>query len=424
MLQNHRDQNHSYPLQTRAWVIRCSSLLIFLILCRPSVDYDNNENGIARNDQLAAPTQTTTAASSAWPVPPNLIRSHERVTQLTMQDFEDLALYRDLSSTSESLVEAVAKRQPIVDLLQRAGLQVDLEVLTQLMPTEQHVTDLYGSKPVILGKNTCRAFRNAVPADRRFVGVAGQMNVGTNALALYLRDNLVLPQNPVHNGMLWTVPWSKHSWAALRNKLFYRVPDNHATCLPVIVVRDPYFWMKSMCESPYTMEWNRTAQHCPNLIEETTVLQLHDDSVSGDLPAELGVPVHVQWGRFKRKWHSLAHVWSEWYQEYVDADYPRLIIRFEDLLFRTETVLDEIRECVGASWKQDQFLFRTTPAKQHPYFDQFKKQNGLVAAFVKYGRDHGERTGNMTQDDLDYAERFVSPDLMRLFNYGTPDAVS
>ena len=74
--------------------------------------------------------------------------------------------------------------------------------------------------------------------------------------------------------------------------------------------------MNSMCESPYLMKWPHTKNHCPNLVK--------------DLDNDLGVPAWTRWGKtHERTWDSLAHVWSEFNGEYYDADFPRLIIRFE-----------------------------------------------------------------------------------------------
>ena len=104
-------------------------------------------------------------------------------------------------------------------------------------------------------------------------------------------------------------------------------------------------------------------------------------------------PAETQWGNYSREWDSLAHVWSEFYREYEQVDYPRLMIRFEgecggcdglsivarqkllftlfclsvcsslivfvpffmintcsvstDVLFHTEKVVDAIRTCAG-----------------------------------------------------------------------------
>lgn len=93
---------------------------------------------------------------------------------------------------------------------------------------------------------------------------------------------------------------------------------------PVLIVRDPYFWMHSMCESPYLMKWEHTEDDCPNLIKG-----------NGE-----GNPAQTHWGGFSRKWNSLADVWSEFNREYEQADYPRLIVRFEGKMFFCEVLFD------------------------------------------------------------------------------------
>ena len=71
-----------------------------------------------------------------------------------------------------------------------------------------------------------------------------------------------------------------------------------------------------MCESPYLMKWPHHKDHCPNLVK--------------DPDNDIGVSAWTQWGKVhQRRWDSLAHVWSEYNGEYFDADFPRLIIRFE-----------------------------------------------------------------------------------------------
>lgn len=103
------------------------------------------------------------------------------------------------------------------------------------------------------------------------------------------------------------------------------------------------------------MQWKHNSGHCPNLISE--------------FDGKSNVKVRVQWGtKYRRYWASLAHVWSEWYLEYYEAQFPRLIIRFEDLLFHTPKVLDEIRQCAGAEWKHKHVVFTTEAIKQKQYF--------------------------------------------------------
>lgn len=45
---------------------------------------------------------------------------------------------------------------------------------------------------------------------------------------------------------------------------------------------------------------------------------------------------------------SLAHYWTEWYKQYLNADYPRLIVRFEDLQFHAKEMIDIVCQCAGA----------------------------------------------------------------------------
>ena len=68
-----------------------------------------------------------------------------------------------------------------------------------------------------------------------------------------------------------------------------------------------------MCESPYLMKWEYSEDHCPNLLGKDGK----------------GNPAKTRWGKYDRQWDSLADVWSEFNREYEEAEYPRLIIRFE-----------------------------------------------------------------------------------------------
>ena len=158
----------------------------------------------------------------------------------------------------------------------------------------------------------CAAFRAAHKPAARYVGIAGQHNCGTNAMVRYLQNNLAIQGNS-REGFLPQVPWHKHGWESLRYRYNFSFPPDHDSVLPVVIVRDPYFWMHSMCESPYLMHWEHSDKHCPNLLKS-----------NGQ-----GNPAKTRWGTFPRKWDSLAHVWSDFYREYEQVDYPRLIIRFE-----------------------------------------------------------------------------------------------
>lgn len=112
----------------------------------------------------------------------------------------------------------------------------------------------------------------------------------------------------------------------------------------------------------------------------------------------------------------MAHLWSSWYREYYESNMPRIFIRYEDLLFHTETVVDSIRQCVGAEWKSDTFQWQAAPAKTHPYFAKFKAPSSLVSAIIKYGSEEG-RWGTMNQDDREFARHNIDDYLVRKFHY-------
>jgi hypothetical protein len=177
---------------------------------------------------------------------------------------EDLADIASVNLPPTTWEEALIDRGPILDVLHRFGLNVTLPVL-QRLPTWSQVVRLYGDRPVVWEPNeidvhgnhvqgngsstttTCAAFRQRVAVQHRYVGVAGQMNTGTNALSKYLTQNIFLAGqwDTKTRGVLWTVPWYKHGWADLRFRFRYReTPQDHSNVLAVVLIRDPYFWMQ------------------------------------------------------------------------------------------------------------------------------------------------------------------------------------
>ena len=61
-------------------------------------------------------------------------------------------------------------------------------------------------------------------------------------------------------GIMWQCPWGKHT--PVRFKYNHTVPiggndkKNKDYCLPVVTVRDPYHWMKSMCKVRACLGYN------------------------------------------------------------------------------------------------------------------------------------------------------------------------
>jgi hypothetical protein len=248
---------------------------------------------------------------------------------------------------------------PVLDVLLRAGTDMD-ETIVKDLPTWESVTNMYGSEPVILGLETCQAFRSNVDLANRWIATGGMQNSGTNLMAELLGRNCYLPfreddkesdkkeNDPWYlDGMLWQLPWGKHnpeSWRLHHMSLSggNLVPDQNQA-LPVIVVKDPYSWMGSMCRQEYVMRWSHTQAHCPNLVA-TTPEELKMIETFGP---EHSIPV-LMWYQKDKPFDSLAHVWNDWYGEYHDAvstpskstsaskQYPPIMARYEDLLFHAE----------------------------------------------------------------------------------------
>jgi hypothetical protein len=109
---------------------------------------------------------------------------------------------------------------------------------------------------------------------------------------------------------------------------------------------------------------------------------------------------------------SLVHLWSEYYKQYLKADYPVLMIRFEDLIFQPETVLREIADCVGAKVKVP-LSYQLKTSKPHGSGTDFMK------ALIKTA-DAKARPHNMTVADLDFAREHLDTELMELFQYNVP----
>jgi len=157
--------------------------------------------------------------------------------------------------------------------------------------------------------------------------------------------------------------------------------------LPLIIEStDPYSWLQSLCRQRYSTHWFHNAQaHCPNLIPNEidhywynyTIKHgkrgihkllkdpwLRDnllDFANYTLDSKV-VPVRVRYKSGTLFHESLAHMYNEWYHEYLDADYPRIIVRLEDLVFHAKEVVTKICDCMGGVVLDD-FQYVTQTAK-------------------------------------------------------------
>jgi hypothetical protein len=155
--------------------------------------------------------------------------------------------------------------------------------------------------------------------------------------------------------------------------------------------------------------------HCPNLVPNEAdrrrfPKEFPDDKNATSVPVWMGKNIQVG-----PSWPSLVHYYNAWYQSYVQADFPRLMIRFEDTLFHADAVMKQVCDCAGGEPVSDQFRYFLEEAKaSHKH-----EQNNFVSAMIQYGTDVG-RYHNMTPEDLDFARAHLDPVLLDLFHYQKP----
>ncbi len=239
-------------------------------------------------------------------------------------------------------------------------------------------------------------------------------------LQALLSQNCYLPDRmekhgKASTGMRWQVPWGKHSPVSWRHK--HSAPSmttlNQTAFLPALVIKDPYTWMDSMCRHSYAANWKHFDGHCPNLVpttsEEKDYLEKNGKSTFN---------VNVRYRETNITHHdSLADLYNTYYGDWIDADFPRLIVRFEDLLFHAEIVVQKICECGGGKLFSDKpFKYSVNSAKTG---EAHKGANGLVKSMTKYS-DKSKRLKSFTSDDLSYTVNTIRSDIMNMFGYAIP----
>ena len=336
-------------------------------------------------------------------------------------------------------------KERLLSILEDAGyLAISRESLQQL-PTWKQVVELYGETPHIVGLETCETFRNTIDPRKAFMAPAGPFNSGTNLLAELLWCNCALPnlrRKLDWYAKRWQVNFGKHQPPRTRAYHQVRKSVNNTFQMPIVAVRDPYSWMQSMCRHGYTANWLHTTKHCPNLIPNHVdftyydSLQLNDDKTAfglddGDYKDDdnpeanftkemATIPVHVKYKSLTTHHTSLAHMWNDWYGEYVEADFPRIFVRMEDLVFHARNVTETICKCVGGRlWKRG-FRYVTDSAKEGE-INERQYETTMLDAMIRYGSAKSlHRTQGMTKEDKDYARSVLRTDLMEMFGYNHP----
>jgi hypothetical protein len=206
------------------------------------------------------------------------------------------------------------------------------------------------------------------------------------------------------------------------------IPANNV--FPVIAIRDPAVWATSMCRNEYGMDWTHTntkevtdlqQQHCPNLVPNHI-----DYNIDESLRYNSTVPVTIHYAMFDRVHASLIDHWNEYYKEYYQQSrFPRVVVRFEDLVFHPKKVIQTVCECAGGTLKHENgFQYIVNSAKITEGHGNDK--TGYVDAIIRYGSARFPRwqSGGMTDNDRRYVMEHIDPEMMKVFRYPYPEVIA
>lgn len=172
-----------------------------------------------------------------------------------------------------------------------------------------------------------------------------------------------------------------------------------------------------MCRHSYAAEWPHDKMHCPNLVPnevDRELLAEKGEAIAGD-----AMNVTIEYAEFSTMHESLVGFWNDWYNEYLHAPFPRLIVRFEDLVFHPKQITKTVCECAGGEMNRGKFQYIVESAKKGSAHG--KQKTSYVDALVKYGTEAGRYNG-FEPADLQYARKHLDPNLMRLLRYPFPQS--
>ena len=316
-------------------------------------------------------------------------------------------------------IDPIIGREPIVKLIRDADISFDPVEdadLIEELPLWSDVVEIYGPEPVIYGINegNCERFQAQTDKGDHFIGTAGTFNSGTNLLSELLIANCIMPDHMKKygnksRGIRWQVPWGKHSPVGDKE---YR--ETHKTLkdkavdaneiMPMVTIRDPLIWLKSMCRHKYTARWKGfQEEYCPNF-------------------GMKDLEMTVKYDGFRRSYESVLHLWNDYYNEYKNVDIPFLLVRFEDLVFHAEETVTKICKCGGGMRSSTKFRYIVNSAKKgEAAHGAMSQRTGYVDALVKYGKLDKRYKGFDIAEDLEYVRDNIDQSIMEMMHYASID---
>eukprot|EP01083_Nonionella_stella_P240695 841211_1 len=177
--------------------------------------------------------------------------------------------------------------------------------------------------------------------------------------------------------------------------------------------------MSSMCRHAYAASWRHNPNHCPNLVASEGE-EIRKRGLEKDVKGRNLFRVIVAFQKTEKyTYTSLVDLYNRWYRDYLEIkDFPRLMIRYEDLLLYHEEIVTKVCHCGGGTVINAMNGIHHDSSSAKP---NHKGSNGLTEAMIRYGsEDH--RTDTMTNHDLEFANEELDSELMNLFHYTYADA--
>jgi hypothetical protein len=288
-------------------------------------------------------------------------------------------------------------KKKLLGVLARAGKMNLSTKDCDALPLWSSFTELYGKDPVVLGLERCEQYRTAKARhsrDSNAILVESLPHSGAAALVESLSQNI---------GNL-TVKLSMSGKEQRFPRQGNFLDSSSLPFLPVFVVRDPFRWMQLMCHLPFNANWTRGEKgRCPNFVPSAAeradprfnnMSTFHVEVIHDDV--------------LRERYASLVDLWSSYYRSYVAADFPRLIVRFEDLVFHAERVMDLVSQCIGSPMMK---------SFDYSLPDRSLLAGGRYGQMLKlYATEEG-RYSHLTMADLLYQKYALSPALMDLLHY-------
>jgi hypothetical protein len=288
-------------------------------------------------------------------------------------------------------------KKKLLGILARAGKKNLSTKDCDALPRWSSFTELYGEKPVVLGLERCEQYRTAKARyglDRNTILVESLPHSGAAALVESLSRNI---------GNLTVMTGTSGEEQRFPRQRYF-LDSSSPPSLPLFVARDPFRWMQRVCHLPFNAKWTRGDEgRCPNFVPSaaerrdtrfSNMSTFHVDVIHGD--------------SYKEGYPSLVDLWSSYYRSYAEADFPRLIVRFEDLIFHAERVMELVSQCLGSPMNKT--------------YEYYLPDRGLLDG-DRYGRmlklyatEEG-RYSQLTLEDLLYQKYALSPALMDLLHY-------